>query len=236
MLVVRSLCYHAAFFAMTAALALAGLPLLAGPRRWSRWLGAVWSRAVLWLAATIVGLRFTVDGILPAGPVLIAAKHQSAFETFLFPALRPGSVFVIKRELLRLPFVGWYLARAGQIAIDRTAGPAALRRMLTVARERQVEGLTLVIFPEGTRVAPGVSAAIKPGVLALYGQLNLPVVPVTLDSGRYWPRASFLRRPGTIQVRFGSPIPPGLARRVFQQRLAAALDAAPAAVPGECAA
>ncbi len=232
MLAIRSFVFHVCFFCVTVVLAIAGLPLLAGPRRWSRWMGTVWSRAVLWLARVIAGLNYRLDGDLPGGPVLIAAKHQSAFETFLFPAIRPDAVFVIKQELLRLPVVGWYLSRAGQIAIDRAANTAALRQMLAQAKERTGAGLSLVIFPEGTRVAPGESAPIRPGVSALYSQMGLPVVPVALDSGRYWARNSFLRRPGTIHVHFGQPIEPGLKRRDFEQKLGEALNTLPARLRG----
>jgi 1-acyl-sn-glycerol-3-phosphate acyltransferase len=224
MLTIRSFCYHVCFFCVTLVMAIAGLPLLAGPRRWSRWLGMAWSRAVLWLSRAIIGLNYRLEGELPDGPVLIAAKHQSAFETFLFPAIRPDAVFVIKQELLRLPLVGWYLSRAGQIAIDRSANTAALRHMLAQAKERAGEGLSVVIFPEGTRVAVGESAPIRPGVSALYSQLGLPVVPVALDSGKFWARNSFLRRPGTIHVQFGPPIAPGLKRRDFERQLGEALN------------
>lgn len=225
---IRSLLFHLCFFSVTAVMAIAGLPLLAGPRRWSRCIGTAWSRAVLWLNRVIVGMDYQLEGELPPGPVLIAAKHQSAFETFLFPALRRDVVFVIKQELLRAPVVGWYLSRAGQIAINRAANAAALRQMLGAAKERVEDGLTLIIFPEGTRVAAGASAPIRPGVSALYSQLGLPVVPVALDSGLYWPRKSFLRRSGTIRVCIGAPIGPGLNRRAFEKKLGEALVLPPA--------
>ena len=235
MLAVRSFCYHACFLCLTVVMAIAGLPLLAGPGRWSRWMGTTWSRGVLWLSRVIVGMDYRLEGKLPDGPVLIAAKHQSAFETYLFPAIRPVAVFVIKKELLRLPLLGWYLTRAGQIAIDRSANTSALRQMLTQAKQRTGQGLSLIIFPEGTRVAVGQSAPIRPGVSALYTQLDVPVVPVALDSGKYWARNSFLRRPGTIHVRFGEPIQPGLRRREFEQRLGEGLNPPPVAGNGEAA-
>ena len=184
---------------------------------------------MLWLNRVIVGMDYRLEGALPPGPVLIAAKHQSAFETFLFPAIRPDVVFVIKRELLRAPVVGWYLSRAGQIAIDRTANAAALRQMLSEAKARVDDGLTLIIFPEGTRVAAGESAPVRPGVSALYSQLGLPVVPVSLDSGLYWPRKSFLRKAGTVRICIGAPIAPGLKRREFERVLGEALVLPPAA-------
>ena len=220
----RSLAFHLAFFTTSLFMGILGLPALAGPRHWSQAVGTVWSRIVLWLARCLVGIDYRLEGTLPDGPILIASKHQSAFETLLFPAIRPDAVFVLKKELLHVPLVGWYLARSRQIAIDRAASASALRRMLTAARQRAAEGLSIVIFPEGTRVPVGVRAPFRPGVAALYGHLSLPVVPVTLDSGRYWARRSFLLRPGTIRVRFAAPIPPGLKRREFEEKLKEALS------------
>jgi 1-acyl-sn-glycerol-3-phosphate acyltransferase len=220
----RSLCFHAAFFVVTVFMAFVALPALAGPPSWSRKLGWVWSRAVLWLNRWLVGLDYRLEGDLPSGPTIIASKHQSAFETFLFPALCADSTFVIKKELLRVPLVGWYLARAGQIAVDRSAGGKAVRHMLSLAKARTDQGLRLVIFPEGTRVAPGESAPLRPGISALYSYVGLPVVPVTLDSGTYWPRNSLVRKPGTITVRFGTAIQPGLKRHAFEAALAEALS------------
>lgn len=228
---IRSFFFHLCFFSITTVMAIAGLPLLAGPRHWSRAMGTAWARAVLWLNRVIIGMDYRLEGQWPPGPVLIAAKHQSAFETFLFPALRREVVFVIKQELLRVPVVGWYLSRAGHIAINRAANTAALRQMLGKAKERVDEGLTLIIFPEGTRVAAGESAPIRPGVSALYSQLGLPVVPVALDSGLYWARKSFLRKPGTVRVCIGTPIAPGLKRREFEQKLGEALVLPPLAAP-----
>ncbi|MCA8928823.1 MAG: 1-acyl-sn-glycerol-3-phosphate acyltransferase [Alphaproteobacteria bacterium] len=227
-LVLRSLAFHAGFVLITALLGLAALPALAGPPRWSRAVGSVWSRLVLAWVRRSAGLTWRIEGTLPPGPIVIAAKHQSAFETYLFPAIRPDAVFVLKRELLRVPLVGWYLARSGQIAIDRQAGMAAMRQMLAAARKRIGAGLGLVIFPEGTRVAPGRMAPLHPGVRALYTTLDVPVVPVTLDSGHYWARNSFLRRPGCVRVVVRPALPPGLNRRDFDAALRQALAEPPA--------
>lgn len=231
MTVLRSLAFHIGFFALTALLAIAALPVLLGPPAWSRRLGSIWSGAVLWLARNAAGLDYRIEGRLPDGPAIIAAKHQSAFDTYLFPAIRPECVFVIKRELLRAPLVGWYLARSGQISVDRGGSTNAMRQMLEQAQARLDERLSLIIFPEGTRVAFGEPSAIKPGVSAIYRRMGMPVVPVALDSGRYWARKSFLRRPGTIRVVIGEPIEPGLPRPEFEARLRSALDAASTDTP-----
>ena len=232
---IRSILFQALYWLTSIFFGVLAAPLLLLPTRgpmmgWIR----LYTRAMTFWMRHVAGVKVTVRGRenIPDGPCIIAAKHQSAFETFLFPALRSDAVFVIKKELLRAPLVGWYLSRAGQIAIDRAANAAAIRQMLAAAKERTEEGLALVIFPEGTRVPFGATAPIRPGVAALYMHLGLPVVPVTLDSGLYWPRNSFLRRRGTVQVRFGAAIAPGLKRRAFEERLAAALAEPPLPLAG----
>lgn len=227
-LVLRSLSFHAGYVLGTLLIGIGGLPALAGPPSWPRAVGTFWSRFVLRWARWTVGITWRIEGALPPGPVVIASKHQSAFETYLFPDIRPDAVFVLKRELLWVPFVGWYLARSGQIAVDRQAGARAMRQMLAAARQRVAAGLSLIIFPEGTRVAPGRIVPLHSGVRALYGGLNVPVVPVTLDSGHYWPRNSFLRRPGCIRIVIRPPIPAGLNRAAFDAALQAALTELPA--------
>lgn len=226
-LVIRSLAFHAGFVLATLLIGVGGLATLAGPPSWSRAVGTFWSRFVLLWARWTVGITWRIEGVLPRGPAIIAAKHQSAFETYLFPSIRPDAVFVLKRELLWVPLVGWYLARSGQIAVDRQAGANAMRQMLKAARQRTAAGLSLVIFPEGTRVAPGQTVPLHPGVRALYSALDLPVVPVTLDSGHYWPRNSFLRRPGCVRIVVRAPLPPGLNRAAFEAALQEALAELP---------
>lgn len=219
----RSLAFQLGFVLVTVVIGIGGLPALAGPQAWARAAGTFWGRCVLVWARWTVGITWRVEGEFPPGPVIIASKHQSAFETFLYPTLCPDSVFVLKRELLWVPLVGWYLKRSGQIAVDRQGGGSAMRRMLAAARKQVEAGLSLIIFPEGTRVAPGRSAPLQPGVRALYSTLKLPVVPVSLDSGHYWPRNSFLRRSGCIRIVIQPPIPPGLDRAAFDAALQSAL-------------
>jgi 1-acyl-sn-glycerol-3-phosphate acyltransferase len=223
MAILRALAFHTGFFLGTALLAIAGLPSLLGPPRWARWMGSVWGRFVLAWARWTVGITYRIEGRFPPGPIIIAAKHQSAFETYLFPILLPDAVFVLKQELLRAPLVGWYLRRSGQIALDRKAGAAAVRKLLSQARQRVENGRSLIIFPEGTRVAPGTVAPLQPGVRALYNALDIPIVPVSLDSGHYWPRNSFLRRSGCVRLVIHPPIPRGLTRPAFEQALTAAI-------------
>jgi 1-acyl-sn-glycerol-3-phosphate acyltransferase len=158
----------------------------------------------------ICGIRYRVIGAehIPAEPCIILAKHQSAWETLAFQAIFPPHVWVLKRELLRVPFFGWGLAMLSPIAIDRASGARALMPTLEQGRERLRDGFCIVIFPEGTRVAPGKRGTYHPGGAWLAIKTGVPVLPVAHNSGEFWPRNAFLKYPGLITVRIGPPIPP----------------------------
>ncbi|HEY9548348.1 MAG TPA: lysophospholipid acyltransferase family protein [Kiloniellaceae bacterium] len=226
MTALRSLLFNGFFYGWTALCVVAGLPLLLGPRSGIYYLGRVWAHPILAALALLCGLRHEVRGRenVPAGAVLIAAKHQSAWDTIIFSILLWHHSFVLKRELLWAPLFGLYLWRAGLIAVDRRGGSRALRKMVAAARKAAAAGRPVVIFPEGTRVAPHQHRPYQPGVAALYGQLGLPVVPVALNSGLFWRRRSFLKQPGTIILEFLPPIAPGLPRKVFLARLEQAIE------------
>jgi 1-acyl-sn-glycerol-3-phosphate acyltransferase len=231
----RALSFNIAFVAVTAALGLAGLPLLLAPRRWVMGFGRFWAGSVLWLLEQIVGLRGNIRGRenLPRGPCLIAMKHQSAWDALVLPVLLGDPAVVIKRELLQVPFYGWYAARAGSIVIDRKGGAGALRGMVAAARAAAAAGRPIVIFPEGTRTAPGQRLTYQPGVAALYQALGLPLVPAAVNSGLFWGRRSFLKRPGRIALEFLEPIPPGLGRREVMAQLEERIETATAALEQE---
>ena len=231
----RALAFNIAFFAATALIGLVGLPLLVAPRRWVMRFGRVWARCVLALLKTLVGLDDEIRGRqhLPAGGCIIAMKHQSAWDTLILPVVLGDPAIVLKRELLWVPFYGWYAARAGSIAIDRKGGAGALRRMIAAAREGAAQGRAVVIFPEGTRTPPGRRLAYQPGVAALYQALGVPVVPAAVNSGLYWGRRSFVKRPGRILLEFLEPIAPGLSRRDFMAALEARIETATAALERE---
>jgi 1-acyl-sn-glycerol-3-phosphate acyltransferase len=168
----------------------------------------VWTRLVLGAAERLCGIRCRVLGAerLPAPPYIVLSKHQSAWETMAFQFIFPPQVWVVKRELLWLPFFGWGLAMLAPIAIDRGSGARALRQMLEQGRDRLARGLCIVIFPEGTRVAPGARREYQPGGAWLASKTGAPVVPVALNSGEFWPRNAFLKHPGTITVSIGAAI------------------------------
>jgi 1-acyl-sn-glycerol-3-phosphate acyltransferase len=231
----RSLAFNVAFYAWTAGLAILFLPTLLLPARASLVGQRLWARGIVALMGALVGIRFEVRGRehLPPGGCLVAAKHQSAFDTMIFPLLLHDPVVVLKRELVLIPVYGWFALKWGMIPVDRKAGPKALRAMLKAAKPRVAEGRPIFIFPEGTRSAPGAPPAYKPGVAALYRDLGVPCVPVALNSGLYWPRRSFLKRPGTIVIEFLPPLAPGLARGPFMAELERRIETATAVLIAE---
>jgi len=228
----RALAFNVAFFAWTGIAGTIGLPFLIAPRAVTMRFGQFWARIVLVLLRVIVGLDHEIRGLnrIPRDGCIIAMKHQSAWDTLILPAVLNDPAVVLKRELLLLPFYGWYAARAGSIAIDRKAGASALRRMVAAARPIAAQGRPIVIFPEGTRVAPGARLPYQPGVAALYQALALPLVPAAVNSGLFWGRRSFLKRPGRIVLEFLDPIPPGRPRRRLMAELEQRIETATAAL------
>ena len=225
---VRSILFAIAFYAVTAVMSVVFSYLLVGPRERAMTALRLHARVCLWLQRHIVGTRIEVRGHdrLPKGAVLVAAKHQSAWDTFALVPLLADPALVMKRELLWIPFYGWYSAKFEMIFVDRNSGPKALRQLTRDAKARAEQGREIVIFPEGTRRAPGAAPAYKPGTFLLYDRLKVPCVPVALNSGLYWPRRSLLRHPGTIIVEFLDPIEPGLGRLKFMHRLQEAIEQA----------
>jgi len=224
----RSLLFNLAFYLWTAFLGIAALPMAVTPRRWTMIFGSWWSGTVLWLARVIAGIDYELRGSerLPAGSVIIAMKHQSAWDTLATPVLFHDPAIVAKRELLWIPLYGWYARRAGMIPVDRGAGATALRRMVEHALRAVALQRPIVIFPEGTRTAVGARRAYHPGVAALYSRLGIPVVPVALNSGLFWSRRSFMKHPGKIVVELLPPIPPGWERRRFLTELQERIETA----------
>jgi 1-acyl-sn-glycerol-3-phosphate acyltransferase len=226
--VLRSLLFNLGFFAWTLAIVVVGMPFLLVPYRFTYRLGAFWVRVSLALLRGLVGLDHRVVGLEHrlAGPAIYAVKHQSAWDTLIFPLLLDRPAYVLKQELVRVPFFGWYMLRLGMIPVDRQGRGAALKQLVRAARAVTTTGRPILIFPEGTRVPPGEQRPYQPGIAALYGDLALPVVPVALNSGLFWGRRSFHKRPGTITLEFLPPIPPGLERRAFMAALKERLETA----------
>jgi 1-acyl-sn-glycerol-3-phosphate acyltransferase len=232
---VNALAFNFAFFAWTAILGTIGLPFLAAPRAATMRFGRFWSSSVLALLRVIVGLDHQIRGFdrIPREGCIIAMKHQSAWDALILPVVLGDPAPVVKRELLLVPIYGWYAARAGSVPIDREAGAGAVRRMIAAARPIAAARRPIVIFPEGTRVAPGERRPYQPGVAALYQALALPVVPVAVNSGLYWGRRSFVKRPGRIIIEFLEPIPPGWPRARLMAELEQRIETATAALASE---
>jgi 1-acyl-sn-glycerol-3-phosphate acyltransferase len=236
MILLRAALFQLAFYLWTALMLVAYLPGLAFDRlvivRGQR----QWAAGAVFLLRTVAGIRLEVRGLEyrpKNAAAIVAAKHQSAFDTFIFHLLLDDPAIVMKRELLWLPIYGWYCRKTRMIVIDRKAGAAALRHLIADGKAAAVLRRPILIFPEGTRAAPGARLPYQPGVSALYGQLDLPVVPVALNSGLFWPRRQFIKRPGTIVIEFLPPIPPGLPRKEFVTRLTEATETATARLVAE---
>jgi len=221
----RSILFALVFYGWTALAAILALPIgLLGTGALRGWCHA-WLRFHRWCARHILGISSRVEGTPPKGAALVAVKHQSMYETIEIALMLDVPAMVLKRELADLPFWGWAVRRYGVIPVDRKAGASALRRMMRAGDEAIAEGRPIVIFPEGTRVAPGSTPPLQPGFAGLYRALKLPVVPVAVDSGRLAPRNSFVKRPGIVTFRFGESIPPGLGREAVEAAVHAAINA-----------
>lgn len=238
MIFLRSLAFQTLFYAWTLLCAVLGVPFMLTPRLWMMRFGTEWSRVTLWLLRVTVGLTHEIRGRehLPAGAALIAIKHQSAWDTFAVPILFPLAAMVIKRELGYVPFYGWYALKAGMIPIDRKGGAKALRGMVDACKERLAQGRSIQIFPEGTRSAVGANVRYQPGVAALYSALDVPVVPVAVNSGLFWKRRAFTKRPGTIIVEILPAIAPGADRRAMLAELQERIEQATARLVAESSA
>ncbi|MTW16828.1 1-acyl-sn-glycerol-3-phosphate acyltransferase [Rhodoplanes serenus] len=235
MTVFRSVLFTAAFYTVLVVYLVVALPALLLSQRVMVGIAKSWGRTSLWLLRVICHIDVEWRGLdrIPSGALLVAAKHQSAWETFALLSLFDDPAFVLKRELMWLPLFGWYTWKAGMIPVDRSAGRGALVAMARAARALLDRGRQIIIFPEGTRQAPGAPPDYKPGIALLYAELGVPCLPIALNSGLHWPRRSFLRPPGTIVVEVLDPIPPGLPRRAFLEHLQESIETATARLVAE---
>jgi len=223
-LFLRSTLFQIWFGVLSLTMNVGCLPLLLAPRRFVMAAGQFWARTVLLGLDWTAGLGLEIRGPMPEGGVLIAVKHFSMWETVAMQGLFADPAIVIKRELLQVPFYGWYCRKMKMIAIDRDAGMRAIRALLASARNAIAAGRPIVIFPEGTRRKIGDAPDYKPGVAALYAGLGIPCIPVALNSALFW--QGFLRRPGKVVLEFLEPIPPGLPRREFMALLESRIEEA----------
>ena len=221
MIYLRSVLFNVVFYVNLALFLVLGSGFYFTPRKWSIRALQVWAKASLFWLRVSAGIRMEVRGHenIPQGPCLVAGKHQSFWETFAILPLLDDPAMVLKKELTYIPFFGWFIYKFRMIPVERSAGTQALRALVHAAEQAVANGRQVVIMPEGTRRAPDDPPDYKPGAAALYAKLAVPCVPFALNSGLFWPRRQFLRRPGTIVLSFLPAIPPGLNRKLFQSRL-----------------
>jgi 1-acyl-sn-glycerol-3-phosphate acyltransferase len=228
LLFLRSAAFNLTFYALSVVVVIAAVPCFLLPRRCTFAAMEFWSHMTLWLLRVLAGTTYEVRGRLPQGGVLVASKHQSMWDTIVMTAILKNPAMVLKRELLWIPFYGWYAMKSRMIAIDRGSGSKAIRRLVSQGKAALADGRPIVIFPEGTRSAPGSKLDYKPGVAALYRQLGAGCVPAAVNSGLFWGRRGFTRRPGTIVIEFLDPIPAGLDRKTFMEQLETRIETAAA--------
>lgn len=206
---------------------LAFIPALLLPKKWVVLGQRLWSGGIIFLLRTICGLRLEIRGreYIPDGAGIIAAKHQSAFETMVFHRITDDPAIILKKELLNIPVYGWYCRKTEMIAVDRKGHAAALKSMLAQAEKAIADNRPIIIFPEGTRSPLDEDLPFQPGIAALYTKLGQPVTPVALNTGLFWPRKSFFCRGGVMVIEFLPPIEPGLDRKLFMADLKERIEA-----------
>jgi 1-acyl-sn-glycerol-3-phosphate acyltransferase len=228
--IIRSTLFNLAFYTWGVVAAVVFSPTLLISRSATYFSNQIWIRGVFFLMRTIMGLKIEIKGVqnqLPS-PVIYASKHQSALETMLFHYVLNDPAIVLKRELMWIPFFGWYFKKLGMIPIarEKNKGTSSLRKMLKACKAAVDNNQPIVIFPEGTRSSPDQAGHYQPGVASIYKQLGVPVVPVALNSGCYWPRRGFLKHPGVVTIQFLESIPPGLPRQEFMSVLQSRIETA----------
>lgn len=221
MLVVRSVAFNILFYLNLILHVIGAIPTYVLPRRAFMAMAKSWGTTSGWLLRVVAGTRAELRGLdrIPPGALLVAAKHQSVWETFVLLTLFDDPAYVFKRELQLIPIFGWYAWKSRMIPVDRRARGGAMAGMIARSREEFAHGRQIIIFPEGTRTAPAAPPAYKGGVTKLYAASGVPCLPIALNSGLYWPRRKFLRYPGTIVLEVLDPIPPGLGEAEFAARL-----------------
>ncbi len=224
----RSLVYNVLFYVLLVFWNVVAIPTFLMPRRAFMAVAKTWARSSVWLMRVVCNTRLEVRGLekIPDGPLIVASKHQSMWETFALMQFFDAPLFIYKRELAWIPFFGWYLMKSGMIGVDRSGGMRSLMEMARRAPKEIRSGRQLIIFPEGTRTPVGAQPDYMTGVGQIYANSGVPCLPVALNSGLFWPRRTFMRYPGTLVVEFLNPLPAGLNRKEFIVRIATVIEAA----------
>ena len=233
----RSVLFTVVFYVVTLFLFIVMIPTWFMPRKQALFFPIFWSKMAKVMLKLFCGITVRVEGLenLPKeNGYIIASKHQSAMETTIFHRIVPNMFYVLKKELMYLPLAGFYFIKTGCIPIDRKGGTKTMRKMLQGVQKRLSQKMNLVIFPEGTRTAPGTKKLYSPGVAFLYEQCQVPVVPVALNSGFCWPKNKTIKYAGTVTVKFLKPIEPGLPKRVFMDELYQRIETEQDKLPHPC--
>jgi 1-acyl-sn-glycerol-3-phosphate acyltransferase len=225
---VRSLVYNVLFYLVLAFWVILGIPTYLMPRSAIMNIARNWARSSIWLMRVICNTKVEYRGLekIPQGPLIVASKHQSTWETFALLQFFDQPLFILKRELKWIPLFGWYLIKSNMIGVDRSGGGRALLNMARRAGEEVRRGRQLIIFPEGTRRPVDAPPSYKSGVAQIYVDSGVTCIPVALNSGLFWPRRTFMRYPGTLVVEFLDPLPPDLPRREFLKRISIVIEEA----------
>jgi 1-acyl-sn-glycerol-3-phosphate acyltransferase len=222
----RSLVYNVLFYVLLVLWMLIAIPTFVLPRRVFMRVAQAWARSSIWLMGAICNIKVEYRGVekIPDGPLIVASKHQSMWETFALLQLFDAPLFIYKRELGWIPFFGWYLMKSRMIGVDRDGGMRSLMEMARRAPKEIRSGRQLIIFPEGTRTPVDAAPNYMTGVGQIYASAGVPCIPVALNSGLFWPRRTFMRYPGTLVVEFLDPLPPGLPRKDFIARIRTSIE------------
>jgi 1-acyl-sn-glycerol-3-phosphate acyltransferase len=222
----RSLVYNVLFYLLLVFWIIVAIPTILMPPRAFMSVAKSWARSSIWLMRVVCRTRVDYRGLekIPKGPLIVASKHQSMWETFALLQFFDRPLFIYKRELAWIPFFGWYLIKSNMIGVDRGGGMRSLMEMARRAPEEVRRGRQLIIFPEGTRTAVDAPPSYKTGVGQIYVNSRVRCLPVALNSGLFWPRRTFMRYPGTLVVEFLDPLPPGLSRKEFIARVSTAIE------------
>jgi 1-acyl-sn-glycerol-3-phosphate acyltransferase len=224
----RSLVFNILFYVVFLFWVVVALPTFLMPRSAMMRVASWWATSFIWLMRRVCNIKVEFRGVekIPKGPLIVASKHQSMWETIALLRFFEAPFFAVKRELKFIPIFGLFLIKTNMIAIDRSAGGRALIKMARRAADEVRRGRQFVIFPEGTRTAPGAPPQYKSGIALIYADCGVPCLPVALNSGLFWPRRTFMRYPGTLVVEFLDPLPSGLPREEFLTRLKAGIEEA----------
>jgi 1-acyl-sn-glycerol-3-phosphate acyltransferase len=222
----RSLVYNVLFYLLLVFWMLIAIPTFVLPRRVFMRVAKAWARSSIWLMRAVCNIKVDYRGLdkIPEGPLIVASKHQSMWETFALLQFFDAPLFIYKRELGWIPFFGWYLMKSRMIGVDRSGGMRSLMEMARRAPKEIRSGRQLIIFPEGTRTPVDAAPNYMTGVAQIYASAGVPCIPVALNSGLFWPRRTFMRYPGTLVVEFLDPLPPGLPRRDFIVRIKTSIE------------